>query len=79
MSGSETDVLLVFFNIITVLVQGLMSADPQTFIQSLTHEHGHSHHHGGHHHGIDMNHPILALNMTILSISIKEGCGFLYS
>ncbi|XP_015892006.3 metal tolerance protein 2 [Ziziphus jujuba] len=55
------------------LLLGLMSADPQTFIQSLTHEHGHSHHHGGHHHGIDMNHPILALNMTILSISIKEG------
>ncbi|EFH58393.1 hypothetical protein ARALYDRAFT_322424 [Arabidopsis lyrata subsp. lyrata] len=31
------------------------------------------HHHGGHHHGIDMNHPILALTVTIASISIKEG------
>lgn len=31
------------------------------------------HHHGGHHHGIDMDHPILALTMTVLSISVKEG------
>ncbi|TYJ21795.1 hypothetical protein E1A91_A08G086100v1 [Gossypium mustelinum] len=30
--------------------------------------HGHSHHHG-----IDMDHPILALNMTIIAICIKEG------
>jgi divalent metal cation (Fe/Co/Zn/Cd) transporter len=29
--------------------------------------------HSGHHHGIDMNHPILALTVTIASISIKEG------
>ncbi|XP_024010771.1 metal tolerance protein C1 isoform X2 [Eutrema salsugineum] len=29
--------------------------------------------HGGHHHGIDMSHPILALSVTIASISIKEG------
>uniref|UniRef100_A0A2P2K1L7 Cation efflux protein transmembrane domain-containing protein n=1 Tax=Rhizophora mucronata TaxID=61149 RepID=A0A2P2K1L7_RHIMU len=28
---------------------------------------------GGHHHGIDMDHPILALSMTALSISVKEG------
>ncbi|KAF3436408.1 hypothetical protein FNV43_RR23500 [Rhamnella rubrinervis] len=55
------------------LLLGLMSADPQTFSQSLTHEHGHSHRHGEHHHGIDMEHPILALSMTIVSISIKEG------
>lgn len=65
--------LCVSFHIIEFIVQGLMSADPQTFNQSLTHEHGHSHRHGGHHHGIDMEHPILALSMTIVSISVKEG------
>ena len=48
-------------------MQGLISADPQTVNQSLMHEHG------GHHHGIDMDHPILALNMTIISIGVKEG------
>ncbi|CAN6468148.1 unnamed protein product [Victoria cruziana] len=32
-----------------------------------------NHDHGQHHHGIDMNHPILALNMTIISIAVKEG------
>lgn len=31
------------------------------------------HSHGGHHHGIDMSHPILALTVTVASISIKEG------
>ncbi|KAF9621013.1 hypothetical protein IFM89_015835 [Coptis chinensis] len=32
--------------------------------------HGHS---GGHHHGVDMDHPILAVSMMIISISVKEG------
>ncbi|KAL1226291.1 Metal tolerance protein C1 [Cardamine amara subsp. amara] len=32
-----------------------------------------NHSHVGHHHGIDMSHPILALTVTIASISIKEG------
>lgn len=28
---------------------------------------------GGHDHGIDMNHPVLALNTTIVAIAVKEG------
>ena len=35
----------------------------------------HGHGQGGHHHGIDMAHPVLALNMTIVSIAVKEGYG----
>ncbi|OAY49561.1 metal tolerance protein C1 isoform X1 [Manihot esculenta] len=54
------------------LLLGLLSASPEAVNHSLTHEHVHSQD-GGHHHGIDMDHPILALSMTILSISIKEG------
>lgn len=53
--------------------QGLLSAAPEIVNQPLGHESLHNHSHGGHHHGIDMNHPLLALNMTIISISIKEG------
>lgn len=34
--------------------------------------HGPSHHHHDHH-GIDMNHPVLALNTTIVAIAVKEG------
>lgn len=30
-------------------------------------------HIGGGHHGIDMNHPVLALNTTIIAIAVKEG------
>ncbi|KAK3041469.1 hypothetical protein RJ639_000446 [Escallonia herrerae] len=52
---------------------GLFSTAPEMLNQSWTHEHMHSHHGSGHHHGIDMNHPILALNMTIASIAVKEG------
>lgn len=65
--------MCLFFRTIKFIVQGLVSTDPQAFSHSLGHVHGHSHHHGGHHHGIDMEHPILALNMTIVSISVKEG------
>lgn len=54
-------------------MQEVLSAHPEIVGQSLTHEHAHGHHHSGHHHGIDMDHPILALNMTIVSICIKEG------
>lgn len=54
-------------------VQGLYSSVPEMASQLLAHEHVHSQHHGGHHHGMDMDHPILALNMTILSIGVKEG------
>ncbi|KAM7255133.1 hypothetical protein ACFE04_020374 [Oxalis oulophora] len=31
------------------------------------------HQHGGRDHGIDMAHPVLAFNMTLLSIAVKEG------
>ncbi|PON57150.1 Cation efflux protein [Parasponia andersonii] len=55
------------------LLQGLISADHQIVDQSLIQDHGHSHSHGGHHHGVDMEHPILALSVTIMSISVKEG------
>ena len=55
-----------------------MSADHQVVNQSLMQDHGHNHHHGGHHHGIDMNHPILALSVTIMSISVKEGLEAVY-
>ncbi|KAK8467850.1 hypothetical protein PHAVU_007G165166 [Phaseolus vulgaris] len=53
------------------ILMGLFSPGPEMVSQALTH--GHSHEHGGHHHGIDMDHPILALNMTIVSIGVKEG------
>uniref|UniRef100_A0A2N9E149 Uncharacterized protein n=1 Tax=Fagus sylvatica TaxID=28930 RepID=A0A2N9E149_FAGSY len=55
------------------ILLGLLSAHPEIVDQSLTLEQMHSHHHSGHHHGIDMDHPILALNMTIVSIGVKEG------
>ncbi|KAF7804827.1 metal tolerance protein 2 [Senna tora] len=55
------------------ILLGLYSSGPELVSQLVAHEHVHSHQHGGHHHGIDMNHPILALNMTIVSICIKEG------
>ncbi|KAK8972586.1 hypothetical protein V6N11_082516 [Hibiscus sabdariffa] len=54
------------------LLIGLLSTAPEA-VQSHSLVHGHNHHHGGHHHGIDMNHPILALNMTIVAIGVKEG------
>ncbi|RDX63686.1 Metal tolerance protein C1 [Mucuna pruriens] len=55
------------------LLMGLFSSSPEMVSQALTPGHEHSHGHGGHHHGIDMDHPILALNMTIVSICVKEG------
>ncbi|XP_065861300.1 metal tolerance protein 2 [Euphorbia lathyris] len=55
------------------LLLGLLSASSEVVNHSMTHEHVHSHSHGGLHHGIDMEHPMLALSMTILSISVKEG------
>ncbi|CAK9175956.1 unnamed protein product [Ilex paraguariensis] len=51
----------------------IWSAAPEIVSQSLTHGHVHGHHHSGHHHGIDMDHPVLALSMTIVSIAVKEG------
>ncbi|OVA04320.1 Cation efflux protein [Macleaya cordata] len=52
---------------------GLLASNAEIVNHSLGHEDGHNHGHGGHHHGIDMDHPILALNMTIVSIAVKEG------
>lgn len=60
-------------------MQGVLSSHPEIVDQPLRHEHVDGHNHRGHHHGIDMDHPILALNMTIVSICVKEGYkSFLY-
>ncbi|KAK9084189.1 hypothetical protein Scep_030660 [Stephania cephalantha] len=53
------------------ILMELLATTPE--IVNLSHGHIHDHSHGEHHHGIDMNHPILALNMTIVSIAVKEG------
>ncbi|KAL3531441.1 hypothetical protein ACH5RR_010763 [Cinchona calisaya] len=52
---------------------GILSAAPEIVNQSLSQVHMHGHDHGGHQHGIDMAHPVLALNMSIVSIAVKEG------
>ncbi|XWS46699.1 hypothetical protein CRYUN_Cryun14cG0090600 [Craigia yunnanensis] len=49
------------------LLIGLLSTAPEV-VNNHSLAHGHSHHHG-----IDMNHPLLALNMTIVAICVKEG------
>lgn len=59
--------------LIVCYLQGFLSAAPEIVNHSLAHEHVHNHHHTGHHHGIDMDHPALALSMTVISITIKEG------
>jgi len=63
-----------YLEAIVIHVQGLFSSGPEMVSEGLAHRH--SHEHGGHHHGIDMDHPILALNMTIVSICVKEGYYF---
>ncbi|XP_031373740.1 metal tolerance protein 2 isoform X2 [Punica granatum] len=55
------------------LLMGLLSSSHEVVNHSLMHDHMHGHSHGGHHHGVDMSHPILALSVTIISISTKEG------
>ncbi|KAI3425514.1 ZT_dimer domain-containing protein, partial [Psidium guajava] len=55
------------------LLLGLLSATPEIVNHSVLNEHVNNHHHDGHHHGIDMEHPILALSVTVISISTKEG------
>ncbi|XP_042517454.1 metal tolerance protein 2-like [Macadamia integrifolia] len=55
------------------ILQELLMPTSEMVIQSSLHEHLDSHGHGNHHHGIGMEHPILALNMTIVSIAVKEG------
>lgn len=54
-------------------MQGVLASHPEMVDQPLRHELLDGHHHRGHHHGIGMDHPILALNMTIVSICVKEG------
>ncbi|XVF21915.1 hypothetical protein REPUB_Repub12eG0130000 [Reevesia pubescens] len=48
------------------LLIGLLSTAPVVNNHSLAHGHNH-------HHGIDLDHPMLALSMTIIAISVKEG------
>ncbi|GLJ44610.1 hypothetical protein SUGI_0937610 [Cryptomeria japonica] len=55
------------------VLQGLLNSSSHLDMHSLMHTHGSNHAHGGHHHGIDMEHPILALNTAIISIGVKEG------
>lgn len=54
------------------VLQGLLASAPDMVNHTWEHSH-HNHSHGGHHHGIDLEYPILALSMTIISISVKEG------
>ncbi|WRX11199.1 Cation efflux protein - like 1 [Theobroma cacao] len=54
------------------LLIGLLSTVPEV-VNNHSLAHGHIDHHGGNHHGIDMDHPILALNVTIVAICVKEG------
>ncbi|KAJ1699418.1 hypothetical protein LUZ63_007930 [Rhynchospora breviuscula] len=52
------------------VLQGLLAAD----VIGNASPHGHHNHgHTGHHHGIDLEHPALALSMTVVAISVKEG------
>ncbi|CAN6306659.1 unnamed protein product [Urochloa humidicola] len=53
------------------VLQGVISSAPDIIGNTL---HAHDNHgSGGHHHGIDLEHPVLALSMTTLAISVKEG------
>jgi hypothetical protein len=58
-------------HVLNCLFQGVMSSTPD-IIGSTSHM-NHSHGSGGHSHAIDLEHPVLALSMTTLAISIKEG------
>ncbi|ONL97994.1 Metal tolerance protein C1 [Zea mays] len=63
------EVLQVYYFSLTRF--GVMSSAPD-IIGNTLHAH-HDHGSSGHHHGIDLEHPVLALSMTTLAISIKEG------
>ncbi|CAL9160895.1 unnamed protein product [Musa hybrid cultivar] len=54
------------------VLQGLLMSTPDMTSLCLNHDH-HIQGSGGHHHGVDLEHPFLALSMTIISISVKEG------
>ena len=58
-------------NVLNSLFQGVMSSAPD-IIGSTSHM-NHNHGSGGHNHAIDLEHAVLALSMTTLAISIKEG------
>ncbi|KAM0916342.1 hypothetical protein ACQ4PT_010227 [Festuca glaucescens] len=53
------------------VLQGVMSSAPD-IIGNTSHM-NHNHGSGGHNHAIDLEHPVLALSMITLAISIKEG------
>ncbi|KAK1293243.1 Metal tolerance protein C1 [Acorus calamus] len=55
------------------VLQEILTSTTNTTHNLLAHQHEHGYSHGGHHHGIDLDHPILALSMMIISISVKEG------
>ncbi|KAK1279556.1 Metal tolerance protein C1 [Acorus gramineus] len=55
------------------VLQEILTSTTNATHNLLAHQHEHSHSHGDHHHGIDLDHPILALSMMIISISVKEG------
>ena len=59
------------WNSFVMLLQGVLSSAPD-IISNTLHGH-HDHGSGDHHHGIDLEHPVLALSMTTLAISVKEG------
>lgn len=52
--------------------QGLLTSTPDMTSFSLNVDH-HDHGSGGHYHGVDLDHPVLALSMTSISIFVKEG------
>lgn len=54
------------------ILLGLSTSTPDALGHSGAHWHVHSHGHSGHHHGIAIEHPFLALNMTLISIGVKE-------
>ncbi|XP_020250349.1 metal tolerance protein C1 isoform X2 [Asparagus officinalis] len=56
------------------VLQGIITAEPEIISHILEHSYSDHHSHGGgHHHGIDLEHPVLALSMTTVSIAVKEG------
>ncbi|KAG6482452.1 hypothetical protein ZIOFF_059083 [Zingiber officinale] len=51
---------------------GLLTSTPDMTSFSPNVDH-HNHGRGGHYHGVDLDHPVLALSMTSISIFVKEG------
>lgn len=61
----------LFMEFMCMFLQGVMSSAPDIIGNTLHADHDHGS--GGHPHGIDLEHPVLALSMTTLAISVKEG------